>query len=489
MKDLLIQEASLGYTENGALTHTTSGSCCLDLFARGGAMRFADEQEILTLFSRAFTEDKSIAMKLLFYIRDVRGGLGERRFFRTVIRWLAQNETEVLLNNLAFIPEYGRYDDLLVLLDTPVKDACIAVMKMQLDADLEALKEEGKAVSLLAKWLPSVNASNAETVKQGKMLARAFKMSDACYRKTLSALRGRIDLMENRLREKDYTFNYEKQSAKALYKYRAAFWRNDSARYADFLKKASAGQARLNASTLSPYELVTPMLLGGKGMTEQEKTALNATWQSLPDYGCGQNVLAVIDTSGSMYYSCSSPMPAAVAMSLGLYCAERNEGLFKNCFITFSETPKVVELKGETFVDRLRYATSYSEIANTDLQAVFELILHTAVKHHLKQEHMPDRLVIISDMEFDSCMENADLTNYRLAKKNFEEAGYTLPQVVFWNVASRHANLPVKEDDAKTALVSGCTPRLFEMVAKGELSPYHFMLEVLSSQRYLPIAA
>ena len=221
MLEYLKKEANMTFTENGAVTYGTTGSECLDLFATVGALRGQSDDEIILRFDRAFTEDRDTAMKLLFFARDIRGGLGERRVFRTVIKWLAENEPDTVKKNLGYIAEYGRFDDLLSLMGTELEKDMIAVVKRQLDADMEAL-EKGENISLLAKWLPSVNASSARTNMLGKKMAKALGYSEAQYRKVLSSLREGIRIIENDLREKDYTFDYEKQPSRAMYKYRKA---------------------------------------------------------------------------------------------------------------------------------------------------------------------------------------------------------------------------------------------------------------------------
>lgn len=497
MLEYIKAEANRTHTENGAATHATTGSDCLDLFATVGALRSSSEQEILSRFLRAFTEDPDLAMKTLFFARDVRGGLGERRVFRVCLGWLADNAPASVKKNIAYIPEFGRWDDLLCLLDTSCRREALELIRKQLDEDLNAM-DMGDEVSLLAKWLPSVNASNADTVRSAKQIARFLGMTDAAYRKTLVKLRQRIRILENNLRLKDYTFDYSKQPSHAMFKYRSAFRRNDEKRYTEFLAQVSRGEATLHADTLMPYELVAPYLdirrftwdnrCYMRGLSEDEKVTLNATWASLPDFGGSENALAVIDTSGSMYCE-GKPMPAAVALSLGLYFAERNTGAFRNHFIEFSNKPQLIALKGDTFADRLRYVASFHEVADTNLEAVFDLILKAAVRHKVPQEELPETLYIISDMEFNACVSNADTTNFENAKAKFEAHGYRLPRIVFWNVQSRNRQQPVSQNEQGVALVSGCTPRLFQMVCGGMLSPMNCMLEILSAERYAKIAA
>lgn len=488
MLQYLKEASNRTHTENGAAAHRSTMSDCLDLFATIGALRNAEDARILRGFTRAFTENPDLALKTLFYARDIRGGLGERRVFRVCLAWLAETKPACVRRNLIHVAEYGRWDDLLSLMDTSCESDAIDLIRSQLEKDLRAM-EEKQDVSLLAKWLPSVNASSPETVALAGRIARCLGMNDCTYRKTMVKLRKYIRIIENNLRERDYSFDYAAQPSRAMYKYRHAFMRNDSERYSDYLSRVVCGEAKLHTDTLMPYELVEPYLEWNsmKAISEEEKAALNATWESLPDFAGAKNALAVIDTSGSMYSG--KPLPASVALSLGLYFAERNTGMFANHFIEFSDTPQLIEIKGETFADRLRYVASFNEIAGTNLEAVFDLILNTAIRNHLPQEELPQTLYIISDMEFNACVENADATVFENARGNYEAHGYKLPGIVFWNVDSRNTQQPVTENEQGVALVSGCTPRIFGMIADGRLSPYDYMLEILGSPRYEKIAA
>ena len=485
MLHYLKKEANQTTTENGAVTYATTKSDCLDLFATIGAVRQAEENEIISRFKKAYLENPSLAMKILFFARDVRGGLGERRVFRVILRWLADSHAASVRRNMEYIAEYGRYDDILVLLDTPCEQAAMAYIRKQMKEDLEALKKE-QPVSLMGKWLPSVNTSSREAVLQAKKIARVLGMDEKTYRKTLVKLREAIRIIENNLRTKDYSFDYEKQSSKAMFKYRQAFYRNDGERYGAYLQNVESGSAVMHTDTLAPYEIIRPFLHGE--VSARESRALDVAWNAQKDYTNGENALVVVDGSGSMYWH-KSPMPAEVALSLGIYYAERNTGAFHNHFITFSERPQLVEIKGNTIEEKLDYCMEFDEVANTDLYKVFELILNAAVKYRVPQSELPSRLYIISDMEFDSCVKGAELTNFAAAKKLFAAHGYALPKVVFWNVNSRNRQQPVTMNEQGVALVSGCTPNIFSMLRKGEFDPYSCMMEVLNQERYAKIAA
>lgn len=486
----LKKEANKTTTENGANTYISTGSDCLDMFAAIGALRQAEEGRILTYFDKAWAEDRDTAMKILFYARDVRGGLGERRIFRIILKHLSVKNPQSVIKNLEHLAEYGRYDDLLVLIETPCEQPFISYIKSQLEKDLQAIEEENGNVSLLAKWLPSVNASSQETKDIAKKIAKMLGMRESHYRHTLSALRAKIDIIENYLREMDYHFDYEKQPSRAMYCYRKAFIRNDMDRYQRFITKASKGEAHINTGTLYPYDIIAPLVTDFRisNITRLELQAMDATWNALPDYTNAKNSLVVIDGSGSMYWNVS-PSPAAVALSLGIYFAERNKGRFQNHFITFSEHPRLVEIKGRDIAEKVTYCSKFNEVANTNIQAVFDLILNTAKKHHLGQEEMPERLYIISDMEFDACVVKGNKTNFEEAKKKFRKNGYSLPEIVFWNVASRTHQNPVRMNEQGVSLVSGCSPRLFEMVSSGKASPYEQMRTILESERYQKVKA
>ncbi len=485
MLNELKTEANRSWTENGAATLRTTGSDCLDLFATIGALRNAEDQEIIARFARAYAEDRDLAMKMLFYSRDIRGGLGERRVFQTIIRHLADTRPESVRKNLHLVSEYGRWDDLTILFRTRCEKEAMTVIRDQLAKDLAAL-EAGENVSLMAKWLPSVNTSNADTVKDGKRIAKALGMTEAQYRKTLVRLRAKIRVIENNLRQKDYTFDYSAQPSKAMLKYRRAFRRNDAERYTAFLEQVSRGEETIHTGTLYPYDIVKKALhFHGD---ETERKALDVTWNALEDYAPQGNALCVIDGSGSMYWG-GTPVPATVALSLGMYFAERCRGEFQNHFITFSHSPRLVEIKGEDLVEKVQYCVTFNECENTNIQKVFELILSTAVKKELPQEELPETLYFISDMEFDFCTNDASLTNFEYAKNLFEDHGYRLPRVAFWNVQSRNRQQPVRMNEQGVILISGCTPRIFSMVATGKFDPVMLMKEVLLSERYAPVCA
>lgn len=491
MLNFLKKKADETYTENGAKTYITSGSECLDLFFKAGAMRNTSEKTISDAVIRAYSEDPDKTMKIIFFARDVRGGLGERRFFRTAIKALAYHAPDSVSANAKYFAEYGRYDDLCTLIGTPCESAASNEIRTRLSADISAMKS-GKPASLLSKWLPSVNASSEETKEMGRRICGILGMSERNYRKTLSALRKYTDIIENRLRVMDYTFDYSKQTSGAMFKYRKAFIRNDGERYKEFISAVNKGKAKLNAGTLYPYDIVRACLTSSPEKPERE--ALDAAWRSLADHGNGDenaNAIAVVDGSGSMTWTPNGKVrPIDVAISLGIYLAEHNKGAFAGHFITFSRRPRLIGIKGNDIFGKVRYCSTFDECANTNLEATFDLILNTAVENHLSRSDIPSRMYIISDMEFDSCAEGGNsLPMFMAMKQKYAKHGYDLPEVVFWNVNSRSENIPVRMTDTGAALVSGASPAVFDMVRSGEISPEKIMNDIISNERYARICA
>ena len=471
---------SLKLTENGALCRNTSGSFLLDLFAMGGAMRSRDEEEIETLFLRGFAENPDLAMKLLFYIRDVRGGLGERSTGRILLKTCAQVFPDVLRPLLPEIQEYGRWDDLLSLRSTPLEKDAVAILKAQLEKDCENLKED-RGISLLAKWLPSVNASSSDTKKTAQWLAYAFGMKAREYRRLLSALRARLNLTERNLSMgMDEKIRYSEVPSCAMRRYGAAFSRRDAERFGAFLNSVKNGTASVHSGVLYPYELAE-MILNRDSICLE---SVEAQWNALPDFTeKGSRFLIMADVSGSM-----TGRPMAASVGLALYFAERCPGLFHNRFLTFSSQPELVEIKGDTLAQKLHSIGSANWNMNTDLESAFRLVLESAVSAGIPQQEMPESIVVITDMEIDSCTDGRPfLEGMRM---QYAMHGYQLPNIVFWNVCARWNTFHAGDTEHGVQLVSGLTARVFESLAKGiVLTPYEYMTEVLSSARYAGIRA
>lgn len=491
MLEYLKNEFNETTTTNNAKAFISTKSYVLDLFSKGGAMRSSSDSEIVNLFSDAFNENSTLSLKTLFYLRDIRGGQGERRFFKLCLKRLAETNKTSLIKNLHLISEFGRWDDLLILLDTPAKNEVVELIKKQLDNDLLTDKP-----SLLAKWLPSINASSNETIRLAKILIKSLNLTPRKYRKMLVELRKKINIVETHISNKDYiSIDYSKIPSKASMKYREAFYRNDSIRYKDFLDNLSEGVVKINSSTLYPNDIVGKILeedyhyYGMKNISKMETMLFEGMWNNLPNMfeDVYEDSLVMADVSGSMYGK-----PIGVSIGLAMYIAERNKGVFHNNFMTFSSNPSLVEIKGENIVEKVCRMIQADWGMTTDINKALEKIAKTAYKNGVKQEDMVKRLYIISDMQFDEAVNdysNRNKTNFEKAKLVYENLGYELPEIVFWNV-NAHSNSPVTMNELGVKLVSGYSPFIIKNILKSEsLTPYEFMLETINSDRYKDIVA
>ncbi len=467
---------SFGFTENGAPALNTTGSALLDFFSSGGAMRTSSDQQIAAMFQRAFIEDHSLGLKLAFYTRDVRGGLGERRTGRIALHMLASSFPEALRACVSKIPEYGRWDDLLVLLDTPLEAEAIRIMNKQLSRDCSDLVH-GNPVSLLAKWLPGVNASSRERRNTGRKLAAAFGMDERTYRHVLSQLRSYLNVTEVRLSSKTPDFiRYSEVPSCAMKRYRRAFLRNDPERFASFLKDTETGAQKINSSALFPYELADPYL-NGSGIDP----VIEAQWKALPPlFDTSRKFLVMADVSGSMH-----GQPMAASVGLALYFAERCTGPFRNRFMTFSERPELVEVKGDSLYERVLYARNADWNMNTDLYAALMLVLESAVCSHAPQSDLPESILVITDMEIDCCTNRRSFNFAEDIQRIYRDAGYTMPEIVFWNVSARNRTFLAEQSTGHVRLVSGFSVRVLEALMKGKaFTPWDYMVETLNSPRY-----
>lgn len=479
---------NVAYTANGAKTLATTESKLVDFFAIGSAMRNRTDNDKIQLFAKAFHEDRLLALKLLFHTRDIRGGQGERDTFRTILKYMAIRHPEHIEPNVALIPFYGRWDDILVLLDTPLQDLAMAIVQAQLSDDLQS-----DSPSLLAKWLPSENASSYKTKLVAKKVRELLSMTSKQYRKTLSSLRTKINIVESKMSANEWSeIQYDKLPSKAGMIYRNAFYNRDSERYTAFIESLKRGETKVNANTLYPYEIVREYMNSGmvrmgnryytSFTTSGTDEVLEAMWKNLPDYVGDnfENALAVVDTSGSM-----SGLPIQVALSLGLYLAERNKGTFHNHFITFSSQPELQEIIGSSLGEKLNNMASAHWDMSTNIESVFRLILDTAIANRLPQSELPTKLFIVSDMQFDCVRGGTNARLFETMKNLFASNGYQLPELVFWNVNAFNTNFPVKVNETGTALVSGCSPSIFKNLLAGkDMTPYMLMLDVLNSERY-----
>ena len=488
-------------TENGALAHRTTNSAVYDMFAMGAAYRPRSDEDVILLFKNAYEENAELAMKCLFYIRDCRGGQGERRFFRICMKWLANNHPEAVRRNFEYISEYGRWDDLYIFVDTPIEDEMFELIKHQLEIDMSDIMNgtDKTGISLLAKWLKSENASAAETKRLAKKTREYLGISAATYRKTLSKLRERIKVLERLMSANRWDeIDFSKIPSKAGLIYKNAFARRDiiAKKYETFAKDKNT---TVNAKTLYPYEVVAKALNGFNrywnrcSLSDVDRAMINKYWENLPDYlnGSDCSMMCVIDTSGSMTGNYAAA-PINVAISLGLYCAERMTGPFANHYISFASRPQLIKTEGIDFVDKVRRIYQTNLIDNTNLEAVFDLLLNTAIKKGVKESDIPKTIVVISDMEIDSGTSSWRGTGHKWSEKSAATemekirqkwASYSLelPKLIYWNVSARHNT--ILDAGPNVSFVSGMSPVIFKQVLTGKTG-WDLMIETICSKRY-----
>lgn len=486
LKETLNDEKQI--TENGALGYKTTGKELLDLNFALSSLRNMSEDEIYDRFLRAFYEDKLLAIKWLFFARDIRGGCGERRTFRVILNRLAKDQTELVANLLPIVSEYGRYDDIWALLDTDLFTEVVSVISEVLVSDLSNMKLE-KQITLLGKWLPSVYSRNVDKRRWAKIIYTTLGITKKQYSIVLKALRDYLNVVECKMSRGEWgEINYEAVPSKANVLYRNAFFKHDEKRRKEYLNSLEKGETKINSAANFPHDIMTAYMNGTLRVKPLDAT-LEALWKALPNYVNGdESTIVVADGSGSMFTTIggTSTRCIDVANALAIYFAERCSGEYKDHYITFSGRPQLVDLsKGETLREKLQIALQHDECSNTNIYKVFKLILDTAVKHGYSQEQMPKNVLVLSDMEFDYMTTgDVDKTLFEQIAEEYAKYGYKLPRLIFWNLMSRTGTIPVKENEAGVALVSGFSVNIMNMVLSGELDPYKCLVNQLNVPRY-----
>jgi len=475
LAEAMKEENKFTRTENGAVALNTTSDARLDFFSTVGALRGADDTRIQRLYADAVNQDALFATKILFYARDIRNGLGERQTFRTILKYAATYHPETIRPNLDLIGVFGRYDDLYTLIGTPLEDDMWAAMKKQFEEDKDNMVE-GNAISLLAKWIKTADSKNEETRKRGIMTALKLGYSVYNFKRLVRAMRKKIKVTESLMsQEKWDKITYSEVPSRAMMIYRKAFMRHDGERFNEFINNAVRGEVKINASTLYPYDIVEKALYG-----REKSNVLEAQWRALPDYvENGSNVLIMADTSGSM---CGRPL--ATAVGLAIYFAERNTGAYHNLFMTFSSNPETVVLKGETLAQKVDNARNADWGGSTNLKAAFDKVLKIAEENHIDPADMPKAICVISDMEINICG-NREWTFYDMMASKFEKHGYQIPNVIFWNVNSRHDIFHADKDRKGVQLASGQSVTVFKQVLQNlGYNPVEAMENTINSERY-----
>lgn len=514
-----------GRTENGAASNATSGSGLLDLFNHGAALRARqDFDRIVPLFKAAFKENPEYALACLFYLRDVRGGQGERQIFRLALSWLSDNDRRTFEKILPLVPMYGRWDDLfeIAYAGGMASDAVVNLVAEQLSLDMAA-----DHPTLLAKWMPSENSGSKKKNRQvairtavesyigvmnvtkyvdvsprqqnrkfAHFWMAALNLDPKAYRQMLTELRKRIRIVETLMSEQRWgDINYSAVPGAAMKLYRKAFGKHDQERFGEFIEAAKRGEVKINAGTLTPYDIM-------QRVGYHEDPALDALWNNLPDFLGDKDILPLIDLSGSM--NTPDGVPMTMAMAMGLYLAKHNKGQFRGSVITFSADPKFVEVDTTRPIhEQLRTIRGKSYGYNTNLNKVFKMLLAQAKRFNVPQDKMPKYICIVSDMQFDEASGavkpevwgggnfTPDPTNFEAIEQLYAAVGYEMPQVIFWNVRSAGTDAAVTKDKKGVILVSGQNPVAFEKAIKVDFTPpptpFEAMMAVLDNERYMPI--
>lgn len=483
------------FTENGGVAYKSTLDMVMDLFAFGAAYRSRSNEDCILLFKNAFEENKDLALKCLFYLADCRGGQGERRFFRVCYKWLAKNYPEIALKNMELIPVYRRWDDVIYsCVGTTLEKDALKFIENQLSLDMLC-----KTPSLLAKWMPSENASSRETKQMGNHIREFLGWTHKQYRKVLSDLRSRINIVEKLMSENRWDeIEFDKIPSKAGLVYRNAFARRDiiSEKYKKFVEDKNTV---VNADTLYPYEIVSKVTnnISGWGsstrvnMSDIDKATVEKYWNNQKDYFNGKqsNMLCVVDTSGSMTDGSAASAPINVAISLGMYAAERAGGPFKDHYISFSSRPQLIKIEGVDFADKIKriYQTNLCE--NTNLTATFDMLLKIADRSNVTEDQIPETIVVISDMEidlmtygYDGWNEETASTEMEKVRKKWAEHGHKMPKLVYWNVQARQNTILDKGEGV--SFVSGMSPSIFTSIITGKTGWDLFMETVGNNKRY-----
>ncbi len=465
-------------TENGALAYKSTLNYLLDFFGNAGALRNRSDADVIQLFTKAFSQDKLLTLKTLFYIRDVRGGQGERKTFRTILQWLANNYPDIVQKNILNIPNYGRWDDLYSLFGTPLEKSAMKFMANRFFTDWRDMKE-GKNVSLLAKWLKSENTSSKESRALATKFRKALGWNSKKYRKTLSQLRNYIEVVEVKMCAGQWAeIDFEHVPSKASLNYRKAFEKKAGDEFKKYLGKVEKGESKINSATLYPYDILRTLVENSQTPTSIK--AADLQWKSLPNYVQeGGSALCICDVSGSM-----NGLALYISISLGIYFAERNAGPFEDVFMTFSNRPVFHRIIGNNLLEKWNNFDRTDWDMNTNLLESFKLILNTAIRNNVQPKDMPSKIFVITDMEFDASS-SGNNTNFQEIDEMYKEAGYNRPGLIFWNVESRNNHNPIKSTDNNVCLVSGASPSVLKSVL-GEkiLNPMDVMLKTITDKRY-----
>jgi hypothetical protein len=514
-----------GRTWNGAvslsspdITGQTNGR--ISLFFK--AVRGLEDSRLYEYLSKSALENITDTFLLAFNIRDCRGGKGERDLGRKCLVWLFLNYPDEFNCVAPLISEYGRWDDLMELwpgvLDLTniesvrekylfsniqsldrfreLQFSFVRIVGNQLKKDLEEM-HLGNPITICAKWAPTEGDSLDRKYKVVETLTDVMGITPKTYRKIYtSPLRQYLKIVERYMCERKWDqIDYSKVPSCAMKRLKKAFAKNAPDEFADWKRKLSVEEVKVNAKQLFPHELIYE--IRKKHCSDE---VCEAQWKVLEEeakkLGSLEDIMIVCDVSGSMQSwgegnqkTKLSFCPMDVAIGLSLLVANTVKGVFHNHILTFHEKPSFhLVYDGSSLYDRYKRLASADWGGSTNLQATFDLILNKAIAHKLSENDMPKRLFIISDMQFNSIDRGSNMTNFEMIKKKYSDSGYTMPSIVFWNVCGSSTDFPVSVRDNGTALISGFSVDIMASFIDGkEFSPYSILRSTLDSERLEPI--
>jgi hypothetical protein len=444
-------------TQNGAVTHSTSLSACLDMFFLAGASRRLSEQEIIQVFIKARAENYRLAYQILFWARNCRGGAGEKRFFRVIAIYCKKYYTDEYNAVAILVPKYGSWKDLF-LIDDVNKDS-LSYLWTQMN--------ENPNANLIFKYFP----------RKGPWFVGMHKFLDLTPKAFRKLLASESNTVEQKLCANIVeAINYSHVPSVAMNNYKHLFMMKDSERFNSYISDVQQGKNKINASVLFPHQVLNSMEWGKDGIN-----AAQVQWDALPNYmeGSSERILPVCDVSGSM-----AGLPMDVCVALGMYISERNESIFKDAFITFSERPTMQYVQGDNLFERFNSLASSEWGMSTNLQATFDLVLDSAVREKIPASQMPTKLLILSDMEFDSIDRSGTSSNLDHIRTKYSDAGYTMPEIIFWNLNGRVGNVPANKADKNIGLVSGFSPSILVSILQGKVeTPEELMLQTVEDYK------
>ena len=473
---------NISYTANGAISFNSTNNNQLDFFFQ--VLRDTDSNKINNLADLSWNENKLITLKIIAYIRDCRGGKGERECGRQLLKWLSiKSPANFKINLIHYLQEYGRFDDIIYLLNTNYVSFICSLFKHQLIQDLYNMNQK-KKISLLAKWIPSENKSVDKKYKFYKKLANYMNISKQDLRKNyISPLRNYLNIVESQMCSQDWeSIDFNKIPSIAMFRYGKedhVFEKRLSEKFNLWKSKLKTGESKVNASILFPHQIVKQY-----DRYSQVDPLLEAQWQELikkgRTYDNIDKTIVLSDVSGSM-----TGLPMNISITLGLFISELANDNYKNLVVTFESEPQIYNIKGETLCDRIKFLRNAPWGGSTDLTKAILLILNLGLQNNITDDNMPKRLIVVSDMQFNQADKSNFLTNYQYITQLFKKYNYNVPHIVFWNVLGSINDVPVVHDQSNVSLVSGFSIDILKSVLNNKsVTPYETLLAAVNDSRY-----